>query len=181
MHTKPLVTRVTRTLGSLPLENKGAVARDHLANERTFLAWLRTSLAFASIGVAVTQFFRLQSSINMQNLLVAATTGDERAVFASQSEQYKDLPYINPGSTQFYEYLDLLSSKDKRLEKFSTVLGAWFIATGVLVMAFGLWRYFLSQHHLQHGKFPASRFSISVTFFLTLAVSITDPLFQCFI
>lgn len=33
------------------LENKGAVARDHLAGERTFLAWLRTSLALASIGI----------------------------------------------------------------------------------------------------------------------------------
>ena len=31
--------------------------------ERTFLAWLRTSLAFASIGVAVTQLFRLNSSL----------------------------------------------------------------------------------------------------------------------
>lgn len=29
--------------------------------ERTFLAWLRTSLAFASIGVAVTQLFRLNT------------------------------------------------------------------------------------------------------------------------
>lgn len=41
---------------------------DQLANhfvfsllERTFLAWLRTSLAFASIGVAVTQLFRLNT------------------------------------------------------------------------------------------------------------------------
>ena len=33
------------------LENKGSVARDHLASERTFLAWLRTSLALASIGI----------------------------------------------------------------------------------------------------------------------------------
>lgn len=31
--------------------------------ERTFLAWLRTSLAFASIGVAITQLFRLNTSI----------------------------------------------------------------------------------------------------------------------
>lgn len=49
-------------LGALELENKGSVARDHLALERTFLAWLRTSLAFASIGIAVTQLFRLNTS-----------------------------------------------------------------------------------------------------------------------
>ena len=32
-------------------------------SERTFLAWLRTSLAFASIGVAITQLFRLNTTI----------------------------------------------------------------------------------------------------------------------
>ncbi|KAM0280752.1 hypothetical protein ACHAQH_003922 [Verticillium albo-atrum] len=48
---------------SIELENKGSVARDHLALERTFLAWLRTSLAFASIGIAVTQLFRLNTSL----------------------------------------------------------------------------------------------------------------------
>lgn len=59
----------------LVLENKQSVARDHLgtirlfqgkltlANERTYLAWLRTSLSFASIGVAITQLFRLSSTI----------------------------------------------------------------------------------------------------------------------
>lgn len=50
--------------GSVELENKGSVARDHLALERTFLAWLRTSLAFASIGIAVTQLFRLNTTIS---------------------------------------------------------------------------------------------------------------------
>ncbi|KAM3449117.1 hypothetical protein MY3296_007232 [Beauveria thailandica] len=49
---------------SIELENKGSVARDHLALERTFLAWLRTSLAFASIGIAVTQLFRLNTSLS---------------------------------------------------------------------------------------------------------------------
>ncbi|OTA94412.1 hypothetical protein M434DRAFT_264387 [Hypoxylon sp. CO27-5] len=51
-------------LWSIELENKGSVARDHLALERTFLAWLRTSLSFASIGIAVTQLFRLNTSID---------------------------------------------------------------------------------------------------------------------
>lgn len=30
-----------------------------MANERTFLAWLRTSLSFITIGIGVTQLFRL--------------------------------------------------------------------------------------------------------------------------
>ncbi len=33
-----------------------------LCTERTFLAWLRTSLAFASIGIAITQLFRLNTT-----------------------------------------------------------------------------------------------------------------------
>lgn len=33
------------------IENSGSQARDHLANERTFLAWVRTSLAFVGLGV----------------------------------------------------------------------------------------------------------------------------------
>ncbi|KAL2161519.1 hypothetical protein VTH06DRAFT_8081 [Thermothelomyces fergusii] len=52
-----------RYFKSVELENKGSVARDHLALERTFLAWLRTSLAFASIGIAITQLFRLNTSL----------------------------------------------------------------------------------------------------------------------
>ncbi len=36
---------------TLTLENSGSVARDHLASERTFLAYVRTSLAISSAGV----------------------------------------------------------------------------------------------------------------------------------
>ncbi|CZT42703.1 uncharacterized protein RSE6_02645 [Rhynchosporium secalis] len=54
--------RMISKYGSIELENKGSVARDHLALERTFLAWLRTSLAFASIGIAITQLFRLNTT-----------------------------------------------------------------------------------------------------------------------
>lgn len=55
--------RLAEKYGSITLDNKGSVARDHLALERTFLAWLRTSLAFASIGIAITQLFRLNTSL----------------------------------------------------------------------------------------------------------------------
>ncbi|KAH8553796.1 hypothetical protein BGW37DRAFT_487111 [Umbelopsis sp. PMI_123] len=45
------------------LENRGCVARDHLANERTYLAYLRTSLATISTGVAITQLFRMNKAL----------------------------------------------------------------------------------------------------------------------
>ncbi|KAF2456777.1 hypothetical protein BDY21DRAFT_42961 [Lineolata rhizophorae] len=56
--------RLKRQYGSVELDNKGSVARDHLALERTFLAWVRTSISFASIGVAITQLFRLNTTIS---------------------------------------------------------------------------------------------------------------------
>lgn len=33
------------------IENEGSTARDHLANERTFLAWVRTALGLMGLGV----------------------------------------------------------------------------------------------------------------------------------
>lgn len=42
---------------TLRLVNNGSVARDHLASERTFLAYVRTSLTFSSMGVGVSFVF----------------------------------------------------------------------------------------------------------------------------
>lgn len=36
--------------------NKDSTARDHLANERTFLAWLRTGLSLSGAGFGVIKF-----------------------------------------------------------------------------------------------------------------------------
>ncbi|KAH7925899.1 hypothetical protein BV22DRAFT_1064149 [Leucogyrophana mollusca] len=49
---------------SLVLENKGNVARDHLASERTYLAYVRTSLACSSAGVALVQLFTLSNTVD---------------------------------------------------------------------------------------------------------------------
>lgn len=43
--------RKSRYSPRMVLENSGSVARDHLASERTFLAYVRTSMALASMGV----------------------------------------------------------------------------------------------------------------------------------
>ena len=38
------------------IENTGSIARDHLANERTYLAWLRTGVTLMGVGVALVKF-----------------------------------------------------------------------------------------------------------------------------
>ncbi|KAJ7257910.1 hypothetical protein B0H12DRAFT_1110564 [Mycena haematopus] len=52
---------------SLLLENSGSVARDHLASERTFLAYVRTSLVIASTGVALVQLFTISTNTTTNN------------------------------------------------------------------------------------------------------------------
>ena len=45
------------------IENTGSTARDHLANERTFLAWTRTGLGLAALGVALAQLIDSEGAI----------------------------------------------------------------------------------------------------------------------
>ncbi|CAE6413502.1 hypothetical protein BN14_04776 [Rhizoctonia solani AG-1 IB] len=54
------------------LENSGSVARDHLANERTWLAYVRTSLAIASTGVALVQLFTIAAQQPAGTVLIGA-------------------------------------------------------------------------------------------------------------
>lgn len=51
------------------LENAGSVARDHLASERTFLAYVRTSLAISMAGVG--KRFRIDFRCNSACWIVA--------------------------------------------------------------------------------------------------------------
>jgi len=48
--------RWIKSLKAISIANTGSVARDHLANERTFLAWTRTVLGFIALGVALEKF-----------------------------------------------------------------------------------------------------------------------------
>ncbi|KKK22206.1 hypothetical protein ARAM_003257 [Aspergillus rambellii] len=156
-HKASWYARITDKYGSLELENKGSVARDHLALERTFLAWLRTSLAFASIGIAVTQLFRLS------NTTTESTNSKE--VSSQSIPQFLSPTFSGPGTVR-------ITNTSERLRSIGKPLGTTFIGVAIMILLVGFHRYFESQYWIIRGKFPASRGSIALISFLAGALII---------
>lgn len=58
-------------------ENSDTKLREHLANERTFLAWIRTSIALMGLGFVIVKFalFLKELSVIMEGLNISISEG----------------------------------------------------------------------------------------------------------
>lgn len=120
------------------LRNTGSVARDHLASERTFLAWLRTGLGFVALGIAVERF----SQLDIEALLPPTTSSPAPAIESI------------PASAGLQKQKREQSKKGRDLQTQGLVVGL--MATGSGSIVYGAARYFSNMKHLERGFYRPS-------------------------
>ena len=113
--------------------NTGSVARDHLASERTFLAWIRTGLGFVALGIAVERFSQLDLETLIDHLLPehAKPSRQSRAELDKETRERQGREQLLVG----------------------TLLG-----TGGGSIVYGITRYFSTMRTLERGSFKPAYF-----------------------
>ena len=143
---------------SLVLKNTGSVARDHLASERTFLAWMRTSVSLAMAGVGELRVgLTIARDISILNRYLTT-----RFLFAAVAQLFRlskparpplQLPSdaaVDPTSSNadaqrrlletldaYYSALTYDLETSNRNRRFAKPLGGLLIATGLITMLIG--------------------------------------------
>ncbi|KIM43295.1 hypothetical protein M413DRAFT_26451 [Hebeloma cylindrosporum] len=130
---------------SLCLQNSGSVARDHLASERTFLAYVRTSLAIVSAGPMAPPLIFIHLIVYVHS---------------------------SPGSTLLC--LIAPESGRTPAPCLYRPLGATAVAIGLAVLFIGVARYFTIQAALTKGYFPVARLATGfIAIVLSVLVTLT--------
>lgn len=147
-----------KKLATPTFANSGSTARDHLASERTFLAWLRTGLGFIALGIAIERFSTLEPLI--QRSILSAASQNEPAIPKDdrQCEQKKEslslslaFTFVGSGAIIYgtQRYLSNLRMLQSGLYR-PAYWGIFFFVSGVTGLSgYGLWDTFLRrQKHI---------------------------------
>lgn len=110
-------------------QNTGSTARDHLASERTFLAWLRTGLGFIALGIAIERF----SQLDLKEILEPFRPSRQQ-----QGQNEKREP---------------ATDEDKPEKEQSQVIVGTLMALGSGSIVYGTSRYFSNLKLLEKGLF----------------------------
>ncbi|KAK5945255.1 hypothetical protein PMZ80_002459 [Knufia obscura] len=130
---RPTIRQLFKFPRTPTYSNTGSVARDHLASERTFLAWMRTGLGFVALGIAVERFSQLDLETLIDHLL------PEHAKASRQSRS------------------DVEKETRERQSREQLLVGT-LLGTGGGSIVYGITRYFGTMRALEKGSFRPAYF-----------------------
>ncbi|CAD7958604.1 unnamed protein product [Amoebophrya sp. A120] len=147
------------------VENTGSVARDHLANERTFLAWAKVGLAFTAAGTALFSAYHTERELadRVSKYSLENKKQDQQKTSTNTDVPEKSQQELLSTSTQ-RNRSSAASSRNARKEKITLASGLLW-ANGGLLLLYSLYRYLSVQRALLKGQFIlAKRGLFAVTF-----------------
>lgn len=131
-----------------PLKAPEGQTRDHLSNERTLLAYLRTAVNFLLCGITI---------IELSRFSILGTVAK-----AGSLDQYDD-----------HDIIDLLNSKLHFVDKYCRPAGILSFVTTFICLALGCWRWYRTYQLLDPTTNQFGSGSVSVLpIFILLLVSI---------
>lgn len=142
------MSRWLRLFAAPTYQNTGSVARDHLASERTFLAWIRTGLGFMAFGMAVERV----SQLDLEDLVAAVAAGPagERARRREQKDEDETEAEAEARKTREPR------KHDARL------LAGGLAGLGAGSVLYGTARYFANLRALERGRFLPAYHGVAV-------------------
>lgn len=135
------------------------------------MAWLRTSLALVSLGVAIAQLFKLPELVEPSSNKGRGSGGPSllQYIFGySEAEPAYNLQINQEGGEDMFDPLAL--NRLDSLRSLGKPLGGTCIALGALCLIMGAYRYFKVQKTLIKGSFPPSKVEISIMALFTGAL-----------
>ena len=109
-----------------------------LANERTFLAWLRTSIAIIGLGFVVARF-----SLFLREFGLVMSQRAASSLNNSNSSQG------SPSSASATSFQDILTSG---IHSPSSILGLSMVGLGILLIAYALFNYKRAHNIIERGE-----------------------------